>query len=72
MTGSRAGSPAASQPRLPTVDEIKAAVPPTGIRIAALINIFRSQIPATAEGKARFIALVKGVGRLVDGSLHLK
>ncbi|GAB7353374.1 hypothetical protein MBLNU459_g3854t1 [Dothideomycetes sp. NU459] len=60
--GSRAGSPVPSVP-MPTADELRAAIPVEGITVKDLIRNFRSQIPKTKDGNAKFMALVKSVAR---------
>ncbi|CAK4034133.1 Rap30 74 interaction domain-containing [Lecanosticta acicola] len=70
--GSRAASPAASGSRaqspntngatksaFPTIEEVKAAIPPTGIEIKALVGLFKAKV---GNRSAEFIALVKSAG----------
>jgi transcription initiation factor TFIIF subunit alpha len=62
-TGSRAGSPAASgsrTPSFPTLDEVRAAIPPQGIAIKALVALFKSKVGTRS---ADFIGLVKQAGQ---------
>ncbi|KAF3002092.1 hypothetical protein E8E13_009682 [Curvularia kusanoi] len=51
------GSPASSQPQLPTVKDIYEALPPEGMSIQSLINIFKSRVGKTQSKD--FISIVK-------------
>lgn len=59
-TGSRAQSPnGAAKPGFPTLEEVRAAIPPSGIEIKALVGLFKSKV---GQRTAEFIALVKSAG----------
>lgn len=69
-TGSRSGTPAAGSraqsPKpnggsraFPTLEEVRAAIPPDGVEIKTLVGQFKTQV---AGRSAEFIALVKAAG----------
>lgn len=66
---SRAASPSGSNSRaqspqrkaFPTLEELRAAIPPDGIGISDLVKIFKARI--TSQRQAEFIALVKQAGK---------
>lgn len=70
LPGLRSSSP--GPPRLPSVDEIRNAIPVEGITIKDLIKRFRSNIPKGDDGSKAFIGLVKQVGRNAPGGLIMK
>jgi hypothetical protein len=45
----------------PTEEEVMAAIPPDGVDLPILTKGFKSRIPASKEGQAQFIALVRRV-----------
>lgn len=60
--GSRAQSPkpnAGAKAAFPTLEEIRAAIPPDGVEIKTLVGQFKSKV---AGRSAEFIALVKAAG----------
>lgn len=65
--GSRAGSPVPTV-ALPTVEELRAAIPAEGITVKDLIKKFRSQIPKTKDGNMKFMGLVKSVAKTLPKS----
>lgn len=61
-TGSRAQSPkpnGAVKKDFPTLEEVRAAIPPEGIEIKALVALFKAQVQSRS---AEFIVLVKAAG----------
>lgn len=69
--GSRASSPGASAAggtegpsSFPSLDEIRAAIPPAGVKVTALIAMFKSRLHGDQQNANRqFIQMVKAVGR---------
>lgn len=69
--GSRASSPGAlggtegsTTSSFPSLDEIRAAIPPAGVKITALIAMFKSRLHGDQQNANRqFIQMVKAVGR---------
>lgn len=59
-TGSRAQSPQRKAPTFPTLEEVRGAIPPNGIDLRELANIFK---PRVIGRQPEFIALVKMAGK---------
>ena len=59
-TASRAASPAPPA-ALPTLEEVKAAIPEEGIALSQLVAIFKKRVPGK-EATSFFIGLVKQAG----------
>ncbi|GAB7339533.1 hypothetical protein MBLNU457_6146t1 [Dothideomycetes sp. NU457] len=61
--GSRPDSPPPAIAGMPSLEQVRAAIPNSGISIPDLIKIFRDQIPKSREAHAAFIDIVKRVGK---------
>lgn len=60
---SRPGSPPPAIAGMPSLEQVRAAIPDSGISIPDLIKIFRDQIPKSREAHSAFIDIVKRVGK---------
>lgn len=59
-SASRVGSPA--PPALPTLEEVKAAIPEEGIILGELVKLFKKRVSGK-DGTSYFISLVKQAGK---------
>lgn len=66
--GSRAQSPKPSK-TFPTLEEVRAAIPPEGVEIKALVAKFKIQV---AGRSSEFIALVKAAGTQDKGTGRIR
>lgn len=53
-------SPTAEASNFPTVEDVRAAIPPDGIELKSLVSMFKSRV---ASRSGDFISLVKLVGK---------